>query len=131
MRVHSTPTLNLVVIKVNDLPTSLAFYGAIGLELIEEKHGSGPIHYSCAHCGAVFEIYPRDGAEIAPDSIRIGFQIANLDSVLADLENNRGKIAAGPRDSKWGRRAVVRDPDGYTVELIQLPLPVGEGRGEG
>jgi catechol 2,3-dioxygenase-like lactoylglutathione lyase family enzyme len=111
------PTLNLVVLKVRDLARSKTFYEALGLALVEEQHGQGPVHYSWSQNGIVFELYPAGEAKIAPGLIRLGFAVANVDAVVAAVENAGGGLATAPRDSAWGRRAVVRDPDGYRVEI--------------
>ena len=36
------------------------------------------------------------------------------------LEDWPGAVLSPPKDSEWGRRAVVTDPDGHRVELLQL-----------
>jgi predicted enzyme related to lactoylglutathione lyase len=112
-------TLNLVVLRVRDLARSKAFYEALGLTLVEERHGKGPVHFSCSQNGLVFELYPAGDAEISPASVRLGFAVANVDAVLSALENAGGSVVSAPRDSAWGRRAVLRDPDGYAVEVTE------------
>jgi predicted enzyme related to lactoylglutathione lyase len=109
-------TLNLVVLKVRDLARSKAFYEALGLTLVEEQHGKGPVHFSCSQNGLVFELYPTGDAEISP-SVRLGFAVENVDAAIISLENAGGSVVSAPRDSPWGRRAVMRDPGGYAVEI--------------
>ena len=48
-----------------------------------------------------------------------GFRISNLDQTIATLEQSGAKIISPPKDTPWGRRAVVDDPDGHRVELTQ------------
>jgi catechol-2,3-dioxygenase len=38
--------INLIVIRVSDIDRSAAFYRALGLVLVKERHGTGPEHYS-------------------------------------------------------------------------------------
>ena len=40
------PTLNLVVLRCNDLARSRLFYDALGLRFVDERHGQRPPHVS-------------------------------------------------------------------------------------
>ena len=50
---------------------------------------------------------------------RLGFRVDSVDAALSALEAEGGQIVSLPKDSPWGRRAVLRDLDGHTVELIE------------
>ena len=39
-------TLGLLVLRSSCMEAALTFYRALGLSFVEEKHGSGPVHYS-------------------------------------------------------------------------------------
>jgi catechol 2,3-dioxygenase-like lactoylglutathione lyase family enzyme len=85
----SQPSLGLLVLRVSDMPASLAFYRALGLEFVEEQHGTGPVHYSCQLNGTVIELFPGKPGT-APDrrdagATMIGFQVSDLDHVLENL----------------------------------------------
>ena len=41
------------------------------------------------------------------------------DEVIAALSDYPNAVVSAPRDSEWGRRAVVVDPGGHKVELVQ------------
>jgi hypothetical protein len=43
----------------------------------------------------------------------------SLDSAIAALTAYPGAVVSPAKDSEWGRRAVVADPDGHRVELLQ------------
>jgi catechol 2,3-dioxygenase-like lactoylglutathione lyase family enzyme len=111
--------LNLVVVRVNDLEASRRFYNSIGLVLTSERHGNGPQHYSADLDGVVVEFYPRSSDGDRTDQPRLGFSVPNINEVLAACQNAGGEIISAPKDSPWGRRAVVQDPDGHKVELIE------------
>ncbi|HEX2619522.1 MAG TPA: VOC family protein [Phototrophicaceae bacterium] len=119
--------VNLLVLRTADLEASLTFYRTLGLELVEEQHGTGPVHYACVLDGLVLEIYPgKPGA--APDRKQagatvIGFQIDDLDAMVVMLQSQSVIILTAPQISAWGKRAVVQDPDGRAIELNQ-PTPV-------
>ena len=115
------PTLGLIVLRSSRMEASLAFYRAIGLSFVEERHGSGPVYYSCQLGATVIEIYP--GAAQEPQDHRgsgstlLGFTVGNLDSVLDAMRLLDVPILTAPKTSAWGRRALVQDPDARAVEL--------------
>ena len=114
---NSTICCNLTVIRSSDLERSAAFYRALGLALKRHSHGKGPIHYAFEENGHTFEVYPlADGAK-STESTRIGFSVPSVDETFGRLLAAGGTETARPRDSEWGRRAVVTDPDGHRVEL--------------
>lgn len=118
-----TARLNLVVIRTADLERAARFYGVIGLTFTRERHGTGPEHLACevAAAGLVFEIYPRKAESESSDATRLGFAVPDVDAAVAALLSAGGTPVTEPKDSPWGRRAVVADPDGHRVELTSAP----------
>jgi len=91
------------------------FYSSLGARFESERHGNGPEHYAATLSDdLVLEIYPApDG--VTPDSgLRLGFTVSDIEETLRSLGQNNA-----PRQTQWGLRAIVRDPDGRTVELMQ------------
>lgn len=116
------PAINLVVIRSSDIDRAAKFYELIGLTFTKHRHGNGPQHFASEACGIVFEIYPLQSA--APTtSVRIGFCVSDVDAVVQILQDNGGAIVSAARNSQWGRRAVMRDLDGHTIELVTPPNP--------
>lgn len=112
------PRLNLIVIRANDLPRAERFYRCLGVDFVEEQHGSGPVHLA-ARLGddLVFEIYPAsDSSTLAT---RFGFRVKSVDAVLAQVVAEGGAIISSGKQGQWGYRAVVADPDGHRVELVE------------
>ncbi len=123
LQVSASPELSLVVVYAHDLEAAREFYASLGLSLQPEQHGTGPRHYAAMLGGAVFEIYPERNGERKGD-LRIGFQVASVDGVIQRLRQRQVPILSEPKESTWGRRAVVEDPDGNRVELTQKSLSV-------
>ncbi len=88
-------TLSYAVLYVSDLDASARFYRALGLDLLAEQHGGGPIHYSCDLAGTVLELYPAGTRP--PTRTRLGLRVPGAE-----------------------RTAPLRDPDGNVVE-VQAP----------
>jgi len=115
----ATPSLNLVVIRSPDIDKSATFYSTLGITFSKHSHGKGPEHYASEEGGVTFEIYPEADSASATTATRIGFKVSDLDSLLPILVERGGRIASPAKDSPWGRRAVVIDPTGHKVELVQ------------
>lgn len=110
--------LNLLVIR-SAIPADLAkFYAHFGYDFDFHRHGAGPWHYAATMAGLTMEIYPLGKAQSEPDKhLRLGFVVADVDEILERLDT---EILSIPKDSEWGRRAVVVDPEGRRVELVQI-----------
>ena len=115
---HFQPKLSLIVVYARNLEATREFYAALGIAFQDEQHGSGPRHYAATLGEAVFEIYPlRDDEQMG--GLRLGFGVESVDRTVQSLRQRQIKIVTEPRDSPWGRRAVVADPNGNRVELTQ------------
>lgn len=117
------PFINLIVLRTSQVETMLAFYRAMGLVFVQEQHGTGAIHYSTQLGDMTIEIYPAEAGQ-APDrkaggATMIGIAVESVDAVTEALQNLGVKMLSAPKDSSWGRRATVLDPDGRMIELTQ------------
>jgi predicted enzyme related to lactoylglutathione lyase len=112
--------LSLVVLKTRQMEGLRKFYGSLGIELAEEQHDRGPVHYAGRMGDVVLEVYPlpADGTP-ADATTRLGFTVARVDEVVQALQAFGAPVVTEPQATKWGFRAVVRDPDGRAVELYQ------------
>jgi predicted enzyme related to lactoylglutathione lyase len=116
----SPPSLRLLVLRTKQLERLRDFYAPLGVSFVPERHGDGPLHYAGDLGGAVLELYPLDEGTPSSDPLtRIGFSVLDLTATLRGLEAVGGKVVSKPRETEWGLRAVVRDPDGRAVELYQ------------
>ena len=111
-------SLKLVVLRTPQVDRLRAFYQALGVELAEERHGNGPLHFTGKVGGVVLEVYPLPGGT-ADTTTRLGFAVQRLATVVQALQDAGGVVTGGPQQSAWGLRAVVRDPDGRAVELYE------------
>jgi hypothetical protein len=113
------PRFNLVVIRVADIDRAAAFYSLLGITFAKHAHGTGTVHYAWETEGFVFELYAAAAEQPVAPSTRIGFAVADVDAAVAALGAFPGaRVVAAAKDSPWGRRAVVADPDGHRVELV-------------
>lgn len=107
--------LNLLVLRTPRLEDMRRFYSALGARFHCERHGNGPKHYA-ATLGDDFllELYPCGDGSMPDPGLRLGVMVDNIGEALRSI----GQSVA-PRHTQWGLRAVVRDPDGRAVELLQ------------
>jgi predicted enzyme related to lactoylglutathione lyase len=91
------------------------------LQFTKHRHGDGPEHFAAELPGGVFELYPLKPGGPSTSGTRVGFRVPSVDAALAALSDHPGSIVAPAKDSEWGRRAVVADPDGHRVELLEHP----------
>jgi lactoylglutathione lyase len=113
------PRLNLVVLRSHDLESAERFYGTLGLRFGRHRHGHGPEHLCAEDAGLVFEVYPSREGQPSTAGARLGFEVDDLDRVVASLVEAGGRLIRAPKSSPWGVRAVVADPDGHRVELTR------------
>ncbi len=114
------PQMNLVVLRSADIDRAATFYQELGLLFTRHSHGSGPVHYSSEVNRFVFEIYPLAPSSTPTTGTRIGFRVDSVDEIVPALARLGAKIVVAPADSEWGRRSVVKDFDGHTVELLTI-----------
>jgi lactoylglutathione lyase len=112
------PIANLLVIRSPDIDRAVTFYQRMGLQFHRHSHGKGPEHYASDVGGFVFEIYPQKNADEITTNTRIGFNVNDVDRVVELLREVHATIVTEPTDTEWGRRSVVKDFDGHTVELV-------------
>ena len=125
MRIYSNDSqkmLNLLVIWSQEPTNLVKFYNLLGVNLQPEQHGNGPLHYAAQLSGnTIFEIYPAASAEKVTQNIRLGFDVDNLATILDEITKIGGTIHQAAKMSDWGYRAVILDPEGRKVELIERP----------
>lgn len=107
--------LNLLVLRTTRLEDMRSFYSALGAQFQIEKHGNGPEHYAATiDDDLVLELYPTPDGAMPDAGLRLGLKVENISETLRLIGQD-----VAPRQTQWGLRAIIRDPDGRTVELVQ------------
>ncbi len=109
----------LLVLKTHNVAPLCAFYESLGFIFAEERHVSGPPHHSAPLSDGIIEIYPLPADQTVDSTTRLGFAIADPDTVVAGITGLGGRLIKPGRDTPWGYMALVVDPDGRTVELYR------------
>ncbi|MEM6377219.1 MAG: glyoxalase/bleomycin resistance/extradiol dioxygenase family protein [Bacteroidota bacterium] len=110
--------VNLIVIRTAAPEILKIQYEYLGFSFDYHRHGNGPYHYASEQNGFVFEIYPlTKSMRKADNSIRLGFDIENLQAKMVDLKETNWIIKSDLTKTEWGLTAVVQDLDGRKIEL--------------
>lgn len=115
----TTHRLKLVVIRSMEPAHTVRFYSLLGMQFKEERHGTGPIHWAASVAEMVLEIYPAKSAHEVDSTTRLGFEVTEAVAVLERLRTAGFEVVKELSQGPWGTRAVVRDPDGRSVEIVQ------------
>lgn len=110
--------INLLVLRVADINRSAAFFASLGLIFKKEQHGNGPEHLSAVVGETLLEVYPAEGG-VTTKAVRLGFSVAAIKPVIDAMISTGGEIFSPPKQTTWGLRAIVVDPDGHKIELLE------------
>lgn len=113
-----------LVLYAADPGTTAAFYRAIDLELRDEDHGEGPVHFATELGPVHFAVYPAEAPGRARErrsggSIFSGFYVESLDRAVEALARVGAPMLTEHEQMPWGCRVVAEDPDGRAVEVNQ------------
>ncbi len=112
--------LNLIVIRSSQIHQLAEFYQSLGLSFDYHQHGKGALHYAAQIGELTFEIYPLLKNQTRADSsLRLGFQVENLDKLIQILQDKNITITQLPKQQPWGYAAVIKDLDGRKIELVE------------
>jgi lactoylglutathione lyase len=117
-------------IRVRDLERALAFYGALGFELLRRAEGDDVAIIRNEHGVELNLVFNANGADPAgnilmdipekfPGYTHIALRVASIPATIAALKANDIAITQGPvRFGEGGHVSVfVRDPDRNVIEL--------------
>ena len=104
--------VDAVVVNVPDLAAGLAFYrDALGHEVVWETDRMVGLRLGVTGTELVLAL------DIGPETDLL---VESVDAAVASIVRAGGTVAAEPRDIPVGRVAVVRDPFGNTLTLVDL-----------
>jgi lactoylglutathione lyase len=109
--------LNLLVLYSPDPERLKSFYEELGMSFTRHRHGGGPEHFGGKVGTVLLEIYPLKDEALSTAGARIGFEVDDVVEMVTRLTAAGGTIVSPPKDSPWGLRAVLSDPDGHRIEL--------------
>ena len=104
--------VDAITVPVPDLDRGLAFYGdVLGHELIWRNEATGQAGLRTPESSTEIVLTTRQSYE--PD-----WKVASADAAAEVFTANGGKVLAGPMDIPIGRLAIVEDPFGNRLVLL-------------
>lgn len=97
------------------------FYaGALGIKP-GAQHGNWlPFNLS----GAIFALHGNRGdPTIDVQRLHLSFDVGDVDAAVARFEAQGAKILRGAADEAFGKRAILQDPEGRQLEIVQHEFP--------
>lgn len=113
-----------IVLFAADGAQTADFYRAAGVDLEDETHDDGPLHWAVDLDGVHVAVYDAGMAGRAPGlraagSTFPGLYVSSLDTARAALDELGAPILEDHEIRPWGCRFIVEDPDGRAVEINQ------------
>lgn len=118
------PSAITPVIITRDVDRLVAFYRDLfGAEPTMRVPDDGPVFYQGLRIGDtdLGVVANEDAAgEGAPSRVLLSIEVADVDAILARVEDYGGQAPGAPNDMPWGQRvAHISDPDGNAVNLTR------------
>jgi predicted enzyme related to lactoylglutathione lyase len=111
--------LGLVMIVVSNMDRSVAFYrDVLGLKMLFHQN-----NWSQFDAGQMLiGLHPEgEQVKVSPTTgFSLGIYVDDIMKTVSALKRRHGNISIEPRPEPFGRWALLKDPDGYGIQLIEL-----------
>lgn len=111
--------LGLLMVVVKDMDRSVAFYrDVVGMQLL--FHQSNWSQFDGGNI--LLGLHPEgEEVKVSPTSgFSIGFYVDDVVKAVSEIKSRGGHIEIEPRPEPFGRWALLKDPDGYNIQIIEL-----------
>ena len=105
--------LQAITIRVDNPDRAAAFYIALGIPFTKNTDGSEG--YAVKQGDILLEIQ----AGLAQGA-RLRFQVPNLETAVSNVGRAGGRLDGRPETTSAGKKAVLLDPAGNRVELVEV-----------
>jgi lactoylglutathione lyase len=111
--------IGAVILLVSDIKRSIRFYrDTLGMELKQESNDWTELSTR----GTVLALHPARKKKIKKNNgILVGFSISDFDDVISSLKKKRVKFYKKPKQEPFGKHAIIQDPDGHLLSIVQMP----------
>jgi catechol 2,3-dioxygenase-like lactoylglutathione lyase family enzyme len=108
--------LNMIKHHVGDWPAAIAFYrDALGLRLVYEQPGTWA-SLELPDGGRIGLVGEHEGVRRTPHVL---LRVEALGAMVAELKAAGAEIVEPALETAYGKVAVVRDPSGNMIELVE------------
>ncbi len=111
--------LGLIMVVVKKLDRSVAFYrDVLGLKFVMQQP-----KWAQFDCGNIqIGLHPEgEEVKVSPTTgMSIGVYVDDIMRAASELKRRGGRLQIEPRTEPFGRWALLQDPDGYNVQVVEL-----------
>ena len=108
-----------VILLVSDMRRSVKFYRDI-LKMPMKEKTKDWIEFS--ERGTVLALHPAKKKRFPKNnSMLVGFSVSDFDDVCSGLKKKKVKFYKKPRQESFGKHAIIKDPDGHLISIMQMP----------
>lgn len=99
----------------------LGFYGIIGFEFVNQKIDKGSEIHRAHRQNIEFALYSLTSAtKSSAPTLQLGFRVSEIEQIVAKLSTVPGALCImEPTQMPDGKKAIILDPDGNSVELCE------------
>ena len=111
--------IGAVILLVSDIKRSIRFYrDTLGMELKQESKDWTELSTR----GTVLALHPARKKKIKKNNgMLVSFSISDFDDVISSLKKKRVKFYKKPKQEPFGKHAIIQDPDGHLLSIVQMP----------
>ena len=111
--------IGAVILLASDMKRSTRFYrDVLGMELKEQSKDWTEF----SKRGTVLALHPSKKKRIKRNnSMLVGFSVSDFDDVVNGLKKKKVKFYKKPREESFGKHAIIQDPDGHLISIVQMP----------
>jgi lactoylglutathione lyase len=111
--------IGAVILLVSDMKRSIRFYRDV-LNMHMKEKSKDWVEFS--ERGTVLALHPAKKKRFPKsNSMLVGFSVSDFDDVCNGLKKKKVKFYKKPRDEPFGKHAIIQDPDGHLISIMQMP----------
>lgn len=111
--------ISSLVLYASDVTATAEFYRQLGVEF----HPAGPGRLVADVGGCRFAISTSSSGDAARQggagTVMPGIDVVSVDAAIGRVISGGGTVLRAAETLDWGRRAVLSDPDGRAVEIVE------------
>lgn len=111
--------IGAVILLVSDMKRSVRFYrDVLGMPMKERSKDWAEF----SERGTVVALHPARKKRFPKNnSMLVGFSVSDFDDVCASLKRKKVRFYKKPKEEPFGKHAIIKDPDGHLISIIQMP----------
>ncbi|HWR34866.1 MAG TPA: VOC family protein [Clostridia bacterium] len=118
--------LGIIMMVITNMERSVAFYrDVLGLKLLFKQS-----NWSQFDAGSlILGLHPEgEEVKVGPTTgCTFGIYVNDIRKATSEMKRRGGNIEIEPRREPFGLWALLRDPDGYGIQIIQMASSVNSG----